>query len=183
MLLPFTVQQCQMLFAGTQAQNLNYVAWKNHSCIFSICWNTALKRIYCSRKPAKTIRIQKFQIFLSIFNTSLANTWSYLTFFHDFHLTTMMKSQYLISWTHHYSITLHTWHSWMLSASLTITQVRVYVHLIHFQSQGHRRKCRKLQSLVYLNQAQTDQVQLPKQAFFETHLLCWLGKGKQPCHH
>ncbi len=42
MWLPFTVQQWQIQLAGTQAQNLNFVAWKNHSCIFNICWNTQL---------------------------------------------------------------------------------------------------------------------------------------------
>ncbi len=154
MLLPFTVQQCQMQLAGI-----------NHSCIFNICWNTQLSLSSWTIVPLNRFTVlanlrkrsvyrnfwKKSQIFLSIFNIYLANTCSCVTFFHTFLQTTMMKSQYLISRILHYSIMLHTWHSWTLSANLTITWVRAYVHLIHFQLQGHRRNCRK--SVVYLNQA------------------------------
>ncbi len=116
----------------------NFTALMDHS---------ARKRIYCSCNLQKRSVYRKFwkkfQIFLSIFNIYLANTCSCLTFFHAFLQTTMMKSQYLISRILHYSITSHAWHSWTLSTSLTITRVSAYVHLIHFQLQGHRRNCRK----------------------------------------
>ncbi len=198
MLLPFTVQQCQMQLAGIQAQNFNYVAWIKSLLHFQyllkyltftfLIEHSALKRIYCSRKPAKTIRIQKyfgrnFRFFFR-FSTYISQThvrvWLSFALFLQ---TTMMKSQYFISRILHYSITTLTWHSWMLSASLTITRIRAYVHRILFQLQGHRWNCRKLQSLLYLNQAQTGLVQLPRQVFFEIHLLYWLGKGQRPCHH
>ncbi len=52
-----------------------------------------------------------------------------------------------------------------------------------FPLQGHMQNCRKLQFLVYLNQAQTGLVQLSRQAFFEIHPLCLLGKGQWPCRH
>ncbi len=130
MLLPFTVQQCQMHLRGTQARNLNYVAWKNYSCIFNICWITRLSlsswtivpldgfTVLASLRKCTVYRNiwKKFQIFLSIFNISLANTCPCLTFFHAFHQTTMMKSQYLISPISHYLIMLHAWHSSTLSA-------------------------------------------------------------------
>ncbi len=137
MLLPFTVQQCKMQLVGIQAQNLNYVAWKNHSCIFNICWNNRLSLSSWTIVPLKEFNVlaslrkrseyrhfwKKFQIFLLIFNLYLANTCSCLTLIHPFLQTTKMKSQYLISQILHYSIMLHTWHSWMLSASWIITWV------------------------------------------------------------
>ncbi len=85
---------------------------------------------------------KKFQIFSFDFQPISGKQMFVSDFFHNFHLTTMMKNQYLIPQILYYSITPHTPHSWMLSASLTITRVRVYVHLIHFQSQRHMWKCK-----------------------------------------
>ncbi len=53
----------------------------------------------------------------------------------------------------HYLTTPHICLSWMLSASLTITRVRVYVLLTLFQLQGLTPNFRKLQFQVYLHQA------------------------------
>ncbi len=101
---------------------------------------SAVKRIYCSRKPAKTVRIQKFLEEISDFSFDFQHISGKDMFVSDF-LSSFSSDNIDDEPTPHLT---NACLSWMPYVNLIMTPVKGYVHFTCFLLQDRRQNFRKL---------------------------------------
>ncbi len=99
----------ELELCGLKKSLLHFQYLLKYSIFTVLMDHSALKQIYCSRKPGKTIRIQKFLEEISDFSFDFQHiSGKHMFLFHPFLQTTMMRSQYRILRILHYLIMTHT---------------------------------------------------------------------------
>ncbi len=152
---------------------------------FTVLMNhSALKRIYCSCKPAKMICIQKFLKEISDFSFDFQHISDKHMFVSDFLscFSSENNDEELIPYLIDTSLLNNASYMTQLDAICKFNYNKCQGKCTSHSSQllSRKRKCWKLQFQVYLNLAQARQDQLPKPAFFEIYQLCSIGKCKRP---
>ncbi len=125
----------ELELCGLKKSLLHFQYLLKYSTFTVLMDQSALKCIYCSKKPAKTVRIQKCLEEISDFSFGFehisGNICLFLISSLVFHQTTKMKNLFLISQTFPVWIPSHICHTWTVCVISIMQQIRGFVHNTH----------------------------------------------------